>query len=138
MSGRPYSWTVAGNPRSFGSMLTPEGLAEVKSYADGIGPWKPLLMSLTIKPNNLFVNNGKLSDVNSIAPKNLINEAHKAGLFVHAFTFRNEPKYLAGIYKNDPITEYLAFYRAGVDGVFTDFAPTAFAARGFYLKEIGH
>src|SRR5471032_1920780 len=47
VSGRPYSWTVAGDPRSFGAMLTPAGLAEVKTYADGIGPWKPQAMSLT-------------------------------------------------------------------------------------------
>ncbi|HEY6736074.1 MAG TPA: glycerophosphodiester phosphodiesterase family protein, partial [Roseiarcus sp.] len=37
-NSRPYDWTVAGDPRWFDVMLTPEGLAEIKTYADGIGP----------------------------------------------------------------------------------------------------
>lgn len=41
ISGRPYSWTLAGDARTFATMLTPAGLAEIKTYADGIGPWKP-------------------------------------------------------------------------------------------------
>jgi glycerophosphoryl diester phosphodiesterase len=58
-------------------------------------------------------------------------------LFVHTYTFRNEQKYLAGFYKGDPLAEYMTFYRAGVDGVFTDFANTGVAARAAYLKELG-
>ena len=64
-------------------------------------------------------------------------DAHKAGLFVHTYTFCNESKYLAGFYKGDPSAEYLVFFRAGVDGVFTDFANTGFAARATYLQETG-
>jgi glycerophosphoryl diester phosphodiesterase len=56
---------------------------------------------------------------------------------VHSYTFRNETKYLAGVYKGDPMAEYLAYFRAGIDGVFTDFANTAVAARAAYLKETG-
>ena len=52
-------------------------------------------------------------------------------------TFRNESKYLAGVYQGDPTAEYLAFFRAGIDGVFTDFANTGFAARAAYLTETG-
>jgi len=37
----------------------------------------------------------------------------------------------------DPTAEYLAFFRAGVDGVFSDFTPTAFATRAAYLREHG-
>ena len=41
---RPYDWTVSGNPtlmsRTFGFFATDAGLDEVKTYADGIGPWK--------------------------------------------------------------------------------------------------
>lgn len=136
VSGRPYSWTVAGDPRPFGAVLTPAGLAEVKTYADGIGPWKPQAMSLTIASLQDASSKGTLADVNTIAPTSLISNAHKAGLFVHIFTFRNEAKYLAGAYKGDPAAEYLAFYRAGVDGVFTDFTPAAVAARKVFLKEV--
>ncbi len=39
---KPYDFAVAGDKRTFASLLTPEGLKEVKTYADGIGPWKPL------------------------------------------------------------------------------------------------
>jgi len=142
VDGRPYSWTVAGDGRYFGEMLTPAGLAEIKTYADGIGPWKPQVMALKISPfktsnadGSPYV--GSLGEVNSITPTNVITDAHKAGLFVHVYTFRNEQKYLAGLYKGDPAAEYLAFFRAGVDGVFTDFANTAVAARTTYLKETG-
>lgn len=135
VDGRPYSWTLAGNPKWFGEMLTPAGLAEVKTYADGIGPWKPQVMAHTIAP---FVTPNKgLADVNTVKPTALIADAHKAGLFVHSYTFRNEAKYLAGLYKGDPVAEYLLYFRAGIDGVFSDFANTAFAARKAYLTETG-
>ncbi len=134
VDGRPYSWTLSGDPRWFGAMLTPAGLAEVKTYADGIGPWKPQVMAHTIVP---FKTGGTLADVNTIKPTALIADAHKAGLFVHSYTFRNEQKYLAGVFKKDPKAEYLAYFRAGIDGVFSDFANTAFAARKDYLKETG-
>ncbi|XAH23385.1 glycerophosphodiester phosphodiesterase family protein [Xylophilus sp. GW821-FHT01B05] len=141
-SGRPYSWTLAGDPRYFDAMFTPAGLAEIKTYADGIGPWKPQLLSLRILPwkdknADGTPYTGTLAEVNTITPTGLIADAHKAGLLVHSFTFRNEKKYLAGLYNGDPTAEYLAFFRAGVDGVFSDFTPTAFAARAAYLRESG-
>ena len=134
VDGRPYSWTLAGDGRFFGEMLTAAGLAEIKTYADGIGPWKPQVMALTVAP---FKTGAGLADVNTVTPTSLVADAHKAGLFVHVYTFRNEQKYLAGFYKGDPTAEYLTFFRAGVDGVFTDFANTGSAARSAYLKETG-
>lgn len=71
-----------------------------------------------------------------MTPTSLIADAHKAGLFVHVYTFRNEPKYLAGFYKRDPTAEYMNFFRAGVDGVFTEVPNTGFAARSAYLMEL--
>ena len=74
---------------------------------------------------------GKINDAdaNSTAPTSLVADAHKAGLFVHPFTFRNESRRLASDYQKDGKNEYTAFYKAGVDGVFTDFTDTALAAR---------
>jgi glycerophosphoryl diester phosphodiesterase len=46
----------------------------------------------------------------------VIADAHAAGLFAHADTFRNEAKYLAADYQDDPQQEYLRFFRLGVDG----------------------
>ena len=142
VDGRPYSWTLAGDGRYFGAMLTPAGLAEIRTYADGVGPWKPQVMALTVSPFKASNADGtpyagSLADVNSVTPTSLIADAHKAGLFVHSYTFRNEKKYLAGFYKGDPAAEYLTFLRAGIDGVFTDFANTAVAARATYLHETG-
>jgi glycerophosphoryl diester phosphodiesterase len=134
VDGRPYSWTIAGDPRFFGEMLTPAGLAEIKTYADGIGPWKPQVMAHTVVP---FVEKSGLKDVTNLAPTSVIADAHKAGLFVHVYTFRSEASRLAGVFKGDAAAEYLAYYRAGVDGVFSDFAGTAFDARKTYLKEKG-
>ena len=142
VDGRPYSWTLAGDGRFFGAMLTPAGLAEIKTYADGIGPWKPQVMTLTVSPWKTTNPDGtsytgSLADVNTVTPTSLIADAHKAGLFVHSYTFRNEAKYLAGAFKGDPVAEYLPYFRAGIDGVFTDFANTGVAARAAYLKETG-
>jgi len=142
VSGRPYSWTLAGDARYFGVMLTPAGLTEIKTYADAIGPWKPQVMALTVTPFKAAnadgtPYSGALADVNSVMPTSLIADAHKAGLLVHTYTFRNEQKYLAGFYKGDPAAEILTFLRAGVDGVFTDFTGTGVTARATYLKETG-
>ena len=52
---------------------------------------------------------------------------------VHPYTFRNEPRRLARDYAGNPVAEYLAFYTLGVDGVFSDFADSAVAARAMYL-----
>jgi glycerophosphoryl diester phosphodiesterase len=142
VDGRPYSWTLAGDGRYFDVMLTPAGLADIKTYADGIGPWKPQVVAWKISPFVAPVDaggvySGALADVNVVAANSVISDAHKAGLFVHVYTFRNEPNRLPGLYKGDPIAEYLTFFRAGVDGVFTDFANTGVAARAAWLKEIG-
>ncbi|RZL56239.1 MAG: glycerophosphodiester phosphodiesterase [Variovorax sp.] len=138
VDGRPYSWTLAGDPRFFGAMLTPAGLAEIKTYADGIGPWKPQVMAHTIVPFKTTAGyTGSLAEVTNVAPTRLIADAHRAGLFVHSYTFRNEPQYLAGVYKGDPAAEYRVYFEAGIDGVFSDFANTAFAARRSYLASTG-
>lgn len=141
---RPYEWTQAGDKRNFDVMVTPAGLAEIATYADGIGPWKRYIVSIkgTIGTDGKPVDvnaDGKINDADatSAVPTTLVADAHRAGLFVHPFTFRNESRRLARDYQGDPKNEYLAFYRLGVDGVFTDFTDTALAARAAWLKETG-
>jgi glycerophosphoryl diester phosphodiesterase len=144
---RPYDWTVAGDPRTFGVMLTPDGLAEIKTYADIIGPWKPQIVPLIVPtpsdPNGRDGGYGSESfvgktDLAVTQPANtVVADAHKVGLMVHPYTFRNESRYLAADYNKDPRQEYLKFFRLGVDGVFTDFSDTAVDARKQYLKELG-
>jgi len=133
---RPYDWEKSGDERLFRDMVTPAGLAEIKTYADGIGPWKPYIFPVKGQlddAGNLKDLNGDgkidLRDAVTGNPTSLIDDAHKVGLFVHAFTFRNESRYLAHSYSGDPRAEYLQFYRLGVDGVFSEFPDTAIAAR---------
>lgn len=141
---RPYDWVQSGDKRLFSDMVTPAGLAEIKTYADGIGPWKRYIVSV----KGTLDASGKVTDVNgdgkinetdttTQAPTTLVADAHKAGLFVHPYTFRNEKRRLAGNYKGDPVQEYKQFYAIGIDGLFTDFADTALTARAEYLKETG-
>ncbi len=142
---RPYDWTRAGKKELFGAMVTPAGLAEIAKYADGVGPWKPYIVPV----KGTYGSDGKMVDVNkdgavnyadasSSTPTTLVADAHKLGLTVHTWTFRNEAKRLAFDYQKDPKAEYLQFYRLGVDGLFSDFADTAIAARDAYLKELGY
>jgi glycerophosphoryl diester phosphodiesterase len=134
---KPYDFAVAGDRRTFASLLTPAGLKEVKTYADGIGPWKPYLIpSRQVDANR----DGKADDLNGdgriddrdrvmMPPTSVVKDAHAAGLFVHAYTFRSESRRLASDFKGDPKAEYKLFYNLGVDGVFSDFPDVAKAAR---------
>jgi glycerophosphoryl diester phosphodiesterase len=142
---RPYDWAQAGDQRLFSAMVMPAGLAEIKTYADGIGPWKRYIVSV----KGTVGADGRVADVNGDGKVNeadttsqpastLVADAHKAGLFVHPYTFRNEQRRLASDYKGDPKAEFKQFYALGVDGVFADFADTALAARAEYLKEVGY
>ncbi|SFG78572.1 glycerophosphoryl diester phosphodiesterase [Duganella sp. CF458] len=133
---KPFDWTQAGDKRLFSNMVTPAGLAEIKTYADGIGPWKRYIVS--VKGAVDINGDGKVNDADTatMEPSSLVADAHKAGLFVHPYTFRNEKRRLASNYKGDPALEYKQFFALGVDGVFTDFADTALAARAEYLKEV--
>jgi glycerophosphoryl diester phosphodiesterase len=137
---KPYDWVVSGRAGLFKDLLTPAGLAEVRTYADGIGPWKPYLVPSACKT----IKNGACADVNGdgrideadrvlLPPTDVVANAHKLGLMVHPYTFRNEQKRLNGSYAGNPVNEYLAFYELGVDGLFSDFADTAFAARAMFL-----
>ena len=125
---KPYDFAVAKDPRTFADLLTPAGLKEIKTYADGIGPWKPyLLPSKQVDLNN----DGKMDERDRVLlpATDVIKNAHAAGLIVHAYTFRNEPRRLASDYNGDPKAEYKKMFEIGVDGVFSDFPDTAVAAR---------
>lgn len=134
---KPYDFAVAGDRRTFASLLTPEGLKEVKTYADGIGPWKPYLIpSKQVDANK----DGKPDDLNGdgviderdrvlMPATSVVSDAHKAGLFVHPYTFRSEAKRLTSDFKGDAKAEYRRFFALGVDGVFSDFPDQAKAAR---------
>jgi glycerophosphoryl diester phosphodiesterase len=114
---RPADWRLAGDTRTYADMMTPFGLREVATYANGIGPEKNAVI-----PRNA---QGDLS-----APTALVANAHAAGLVVHPYTFRPENAFLPKSLRapgNDAtrnpagmIREVQMFIDAGIDGFFTD------------------
>lgn len=133
---RPYDFAVLGDKRTFQDMLSAEGLKEIATYADGVGPWKPYL----IGSKQTIGADGKPQDLNGdgaiderdrtlIAPTNVVKDAHAAGLLVHSWTFRSEPKRLTSDFKGDAGAEYKAFLALGLDGLFSDFPDQAVKAR---------
>ncbi len=140
---KPYDWVVSGRAGLFKDLVTPAGLTEVATYADGIGPWKYYLQPTAGVDGN---GDGKGDDLNGdgsvneadrnlIAPTAIIANAHARGLLVHPYTFRNEQSRLARDYKGNPVNEYVKFFELGVDGLFSDFPDTAVAARAMYLLD---
>jgi len=116
---RPYDWTVAGRTDLFSHFATNAGLDEIKTYADGIGPWKVYIIPTAGGGGGAV-----------FPATDLIARAHARGLLVHTWTFRDDA-FPTG-YPGGPVEEYLAFYRLGIDGVFSDFPDTAFAAREIF------
>ncbi len=145
---QPTDWKLAGRNDLFDSMLTRQGLAQIRTYADGIGPWKPMVIPVKCRLDG----NGNCADLDRSGafdgypdaiqqrPTSLVSDAHRAGLFVHEYTFRSEK----GAYNvpfdahGDPIQEYLAHFELGVDGVFTDAADQALYARTKFERRHGH
>lgn len=91
-------------------MRTPQGLAEVATYASGIGPHLPQIFQ------------GKDE---SGAPRltGLVDDAHEQGLEVHPYTFRRD-ELPAGVASFDELLD-IFIVQAGVDGLFTDFPDLA-------------
>jgi glycerophosphoryl diester phosphodiesterase len=116
---RPFDWTVSGRPDLYSYFATNDGLAEIKTYADGIGPWKVYIVGTF--------------EGNIIKTTDLIDRAHAHGLLIHTWTFRSESFRLANQYNGDPANEYKKFYELGIDGVFSDFPDHAVEAREEFL-----
>jgi len=131
-NARPYDFAVNGDTRTYADLQTPEGLTEIAEYADGIGPWKRMIVSVkNVDANNDGVaddlnGDGTINDADrvTLAPTSLVQDAHAAGLLVHPYTFRNESRFLASDYNNNPAKEFEQFINLGVDGYFTDFPGT--------------
>jgi glycerophosphoryl diester phosphodiesterase len=133
---KPYDFAITGDARGFGDLITDEQLREIATYANGIGPWKRYIVTVRGTDVN---GDGRADDINAdgatndadkrVVVSDLVQRAHRAGLFVHAYTFRNERNTLAADYNGNPEAEYLQFYALGVDGIFTDFTDTAVTAR---------
>lgn len=108
----PADFIAQGIHKTYGDLATTEGLKNVATYAQGIGPSK-----------NYIVNNaGELT--------HFVQDVHAQGLKIHPYSLRPENKFLIDSLdcnKNanerciqGAMAEYQIFFKAGVDGVFTD------------------
>lgn len=124
---RPYDFAAAGDARTFADLLTAAGLDFVNDYADGVGPWKPYLVTTVAdgidRTGDGIVN---INDRRVDGSTGVIDMAHSLGLLVHTWTFRNDA---SGYGFADPQAEMAYYFSLGVDGVFTDFPDTGVAAR---------
>jgi glycerophosphoryl diester phosphodiesterase len=131
VEGRPYDSELSGG-KTYRELTTPAGLADVATYADAIGPAKAL-----VDPR------GASGIDRSPA---LLEDAHRLGLLVHAWTFRagggpwsaDRPgpelsrQEAAEGDLADEIKRYLA---SGLDGLFTDNPDVAVRTRDTVLAE---
>ena len=150
----PWDFIAGGDNRLYSDMMTGSGLAEIKSYADGIGPWKRQFMGVKAVSINA---DGKPLDVNSdgavneadgvsVKNSNLIADAKSAGLFIHPYTLRSDVNMTrdyagggagtAGV-RNvaAAFAEYSQLFALGVDGMFSDFPNDAFDARAMFAAD---
>ncbi|WP_226346090.1 glycerophosphodiester phosphodiesterase [Agilicoccus flavus] len=120
----PFDMIAKGDKRTYAEYLTPAELSKIARFADGIGPEK--FFVIPKKPD------GRLG-----APTSLVADAHRAGLKVIPWTFRNENQFMAKDFHNgtDPddygkaVEEIVVYLRTGIDGVFTDNPDTGVVAR---------
>ena len=130
VAGAPADFVASGDPRTYDDLVTPQGLAEISTYADGIGPDKSRIVA------------GNSAGKPLGQPTTLVRDAHRVGLLLHPFTFRPENDFLAADFRvgNPSSPEYLhargdqpaelaLYYELGVDGLFADNADTAVAVR---------
>jgi glycerophosphoryl diester phosphodiesterase len=123
---QPYDIVAAGGSTTFADLLTAAGLAEIATYADGIGPWKPYLLKTVA--DGIDRNGDGDVDINDRrvdGSTGVIEAAHAAGLLVYTWTFRNDA---SGYGFANPQEEMEHYLKLGVDGVFTDFPDTGVAA----------
>ncbi len=126
--GAPADLLATGDKRTYADLATPEGLKFIAKFADGIGPYKAMIL-----PTD--------KDGNWTKPTSLVADAHAAGLALHPYTFRAENFFLPPALRlGDPkAADYMAqhgnlaaeiqhFVALGIDGLFSDFPGLAVAA----------
>ncbi|WP_321795329.1 glycerophosphodiester phosphodiesterase [Burkholderia sp. BCC1988] len=114
---RPYDFVKANDKRTYGDLSTRDGMREIASYANGVGPYKTSIIAVAA--------DGTLQQ-----PTSYVRDAHAAGLVVHPYTFRPENNFLPASLKDGgtpatrnpagSVREIQAYLRAGIDGFFTD------------------
>lgn len=119
----PYDFHVKGDQRTYEFFSTEEGMKFTATYADGIGPWKPFIISYKTDEKGTHT---------LLPPTKFVKLAHKNNLLVHPYTFRNENTQWSN---QNPEAEYHLFFDAGVDGLFTDYTNEAINALKTWKKK---
>ncbi|WP_217170698.1 glycerophosphodiester phosphodiesterase [Streptomyces sp. AC512_CC834] len=126
---RPWDFVETGDPRTTADLITPKGLKEIASYAQGIGPTLDLII-----PKDSA---GRLTE-----PTTLVRDAHRAGLILHPYTMRNENPFLPADFRKggdpdaygDAFGAFRTYFATGIDGVFTDNPDTGVLAREDFVN----
>lgn len=116
-TSQPADFIESGETKTYADLATAQGLKDVAKYANGVGPSKGYILNF--------------NDDGSVQTTSFISDAHTAGLKVHPYTFRPENNYLPKPLKcsqdkpaercpSGALKEFEAYFKAGVDGVFTD------------------
>lgn len=108
----PADFVIDQVNMTYADLATPQGLAQISEYAQGVGPSKSYII-----------------DTSGLAT-NFVSHAHAQNLKVHPYTFRPENQYLAknlqcqlpsnARCESGSIAEVKLFLHAGVDGIFID------------------
>ncbi|MCH7315463.1 glycerophosphodiester phosphodiesterase [Acinetobacter sp. ANC 3882] len=116
-NARPADYVDQNNPKTYADLATASGLNDVSKYANGVGPSKAYVFK-----------DAALNETTSF-----VADAHKVNLKVHPYTFRPENNFLPTHLKcsSDPakaaercptgsLKEMQLYFKAGIDGLFTD------------------
>lgn len=127
----PYDLVDKGDKRTYADLLEPESLTKLSKSLDGLGPEKAQIISRKA--------DGTLGE-----PTDLVKQAHKVGLEVIPWTFRNENSFLPVDYRigdregdyGRAIDEITVFLKTGIDGFFTDQPDTGVVARDIHWGKL--
>lgn len=99
-------------PYSYDWMYQDGGMQRIATYADGIGPWKPMVIEDSSTRDDIKVTS-------------LVEDAHAQGLIVMPYTFRLDEGRIPDWASDFDDMLRVFFVDAGVDGVFTDYPDRA-------------
>jgi glycerophosphoryl diester phosphodiesterase len=116
---------------TFDAMATADGLLEIATYADGVGPEK----------THFLIPRNNAGDLALEDASDFVELAHAANLEVHPYTFRAENQFLPVALRTSPdatelgsaAQELAAFLALGIDGFFTDHTDIGVAERDRHL-----
>lgn len=129
--GRPADVEAGGGALTYDQMATAQGLREIATYADGVGPEK----------YHFIIPRAATGKLDPAKATNFVRDAHAAGLKVHPWTFRAENQFLPANHRSsgganalgDSKGEIEAFLAAGIDGFFTDQSDIGVRARDEFI-----